>query len=73
VSLAFWAWTIAAILLALGEAVTGGLLVLPWAIGAAAAAGLEAMHADPSWQWLAFLGVSVLLVLVAQRMIVRRK
>jgi membrane protein implicated in regulation of membrane protease activity len=73
VSLAFWAWTITAILLALGEAVTGGLLVLPWAFGAAAAAGLETVHADPGWQWIAFLGVSVVFFLVAQRMIVRRK
>jgi membrane protein implicated in regulation of membrane protease activity len=73
VSLAFWAWTIAAILLALGEAVTGGLLVLPWAIGATVAAVLEVTHVDPNWQWLAFLGVSVVLVLLAQRLIVRRK
>ena len=72
-SLAFWAWTIAAVLLALGEAVTGGLLVLPWAFGASAAAGLEAVHADPGWQWIAFLSVSVVCFLVAQRMTVHRK
>jgi membrane protein implicated in regulation of membrane protease activity len=73
VSVAFWAWICITVLLALGEAVTGGLLVLPWAIGAGVAAALEAMHADPDWQWLAFLGVSVVLFLAAQRLIVRRK
>ena len=49
-SVVFWAWTATAILLLLGEAVTGGLLVLPWAIGAAAAALLEAIRAPSDWQ-----------------------
>ena len=73
VSVVFWAWTATAILLALGEAVTGGLLVLPWAIGAATAALLEASHVDSSWQWLAFVGVSLVLFVAGQRLIIRRK
>ena len=72
-SVAFWAWLCVTVLLALGEAVTGGLLVLPWSIGAAVATILEALHVDPSWQWLAFLCVSSVLFIVAQRLIIRRK
>jgi membrane protein implicated in regulation of membrane protease activity len=70
---AFWAWVAVAVLLALGEAVTGGLLVLPWAIGGAAAALLEALHVDSGWQWIAFLGVSMVLFVAAQRLIIRRR
>lgn len=72
-STVFWAWIATAILLALGEAVTGGLLVLPWAVGAGVAAVLEALHVDMSWQWIAFLGVSFVLFVAAQRLIVRRR
>ena len=43
-SFAFWAWITVAVVCALGECVTGGLLTLPWAIGAFAAALLEAAH-----------------------------
>ena len=69
-SVAFWAWTATAVLLALGEAVTGGLLVLPWA---GVAAGLEAAHASSTWEWAAFLLVSMVLFVLAQRLIIRRK
>ena len=72
-SVAFWAWTTIAVLLALGEAVTGGLLVLPWAVGAGVAAGLEAAHASSTWEWVAFLLVSMVLFVLAQRLIIRRK
>jgi membrane protein implicated in regulation of membrane protease activity len=73
VTTAFWAWVAVAVLLALGEAVTGGLLVMPWAIGAAAAALLEAMRVASGWQWAAFLGVSLVLFVAAQRLIIRRR
>jgi membrane protein implicated in regulation of membrane protease activity len=73
VSTIFWAWTAIAFLLALGEAVTGGLLVMPWAIGAAAAAVLEALHVSTGWQWIAFVVVSSVLFVLAQRLIIRRK
>jgi membrane protein implicated in regulation of membrane protease activity len=73
VSVAFWAWVSVTVLLALGEAVTGGLLVIPWAAGAAAAALLEALHADPNWEWLAFFGISMTLFVVIQRAIRRGK
>jgi membrane protein implicated in regulation of membrane protease activity len=73
VTTVFWAWAVVAVLLALGEAVTGGLLVLPWAIGAATAALLEALHVSSGWQWIAFLGVSMVLFVAAQRLIIRRR
>lgn len=69
----FWAWVAVAVLLALGEAVTGGFFVLPWAIGGAAAAILEALHVGSSWQWIAFIGVSMVLFVVIQRVIARRR
>lgn len=72
-TIVFWAWVAVAVLLALGEAVTGGLFVLPWAMGAAAAALLEALRLSSGWQWIAFLGVSVVLFVAAQRLIVRRR
>ena len=72
-TVAFWAWVAVAVLLALGEAVTGGLLVMPWAIGGAVAALLEALRVDSGWQWAAFLGVSMVLFVAAQRLIIRRK
>jgi membrane protein implicated in regulation of membrane protease activity len=69
----FWAWFAVAVLLALGEAVTGGLLVMPWAIGAGVAAVLEALHVNSGWQWIAFAGVSIALFVAAQRLIIRRR
>jgi hypothetical protein len=73
VTTVFWAWVAVAILLALGEAVTGGLFVLPWAFGGATAAALEAFHASSGWQWAGFVGVSVILFVAAQRLIMRRR
>ena len=72
-SIVFWAWVCVAVLLALGEAVTGDLLVLPWSVGAAVATLLEAVHAPYSLQWIAFAVVSVGLFVAAQRLIIRRR
>ena len=72
-STVFWAWFAVTVFLALGEAVTGGLLVMPWAIGAAVAALLEALHAPSGWQWIGFLSVSLVLFVAAQRLIIRRR
>ena len=62
-----WAWVAIAVLLALGEAVTGGFVVMPWAIGAAVAAALDAAGAGAGVQWLAFVAVSSAVLVVAQR------
>ena len=72
-SLWFWAWVILAVIFALAESVTGGLLVLPWAFGAAAAAALEAFGVPIGWQWIVFIGLSSALVVAAQRLIIQRR
>jgi membrane protein implicated in regulation of membrane protease activity len=73
VTTVFWAWVAVAVLLALGEAVTGGFLVIPWAVGAAAAATLEALHVSSGWQWIAFIGVSMVLFVTIQRFLIRHR
>ncbi len=72
-SLVFWAWVSLAVIFALAESVNGGLLVLPWAFGAGAAAVLEALGAPMSWQWLTFLALSSVLLVAGQRLIVQRR
>lgn len=69
----FWAWVTLAVLFALAESINGGLLVLPWSLGAATAATLDALGAPMPWQWIAFVGVSSALLVAAQRLIVRRR
>jgi membrane protein implicated in regulation of membrane protease activity len=68
----FWGWISLVVVFALGEAFTGGLLILPWAFGAAVAALLEALRLPIAWQWIAFVAVSFVLTVLAQRLIVRR-
>lgn len=63
----FWSWIILAVVFALGESVTGGLFVLPWSGGAVLAAILDAIGLSITWQWLAFICVSSILLVVAQR------
>jgi len=73
VNLWFWSWLALVVVFALGEALTGGLLILPWAFGAATAALLEALHLPVAWQWIAFLAVSSVFTVLAQRLIIRRR
>jgi membrane protein implicated in regulation of membrane protease activity len=68
----FWAWISLVVVFALGEAVTGGLFVLPWAFGAGVAALLDALGMAVSLQWVSFIAVSFVLTVVAQRFIVGR-
>ena len=70
-SVVFWAWVAAAVLLALCEAVTGGLYIIPWSLGAALAAALEAFGVATGWQWLVFVGVSSVVLVVVQRVRLR--
>ena len=69
----FWSWISLVVVFALGEAVTGGLLILPWAFGAGVAAALDAFGIAVQWQWIAFLVVSSVLTVLGQRLIVRRR
>jgi membrane protein implicated in regulation of membrane protease activity len=72
VSFAFWAWVTVAIVCVLGECVSGGLLTIPWAIGALAAALLEAIGVNSGWQWIAFVAISSVVLVLLQRTIARR-
>jgi membrane protein implicated in regulation of membrane protease activity len=73
VSVAFWSWVILAVLLALGESINADLFILPWSAGAVVAAALEAMHAASGWEWLAFFGLSSVVLVVVQRIRLRRE
>lgn len=63
----FWAWVIVAIAIAAVSALARDRYSPPWATGAAVAAGLEAVRADLAWQWMAFLGVSVVVFVAVNR------
>lgn len=54
-----WVWSILTAVLAIGEMVTAGFFILPFAIGAGAAAILAWVDVAPAIQWLVFLGISV--------------
>ena len=69
----FWSWVILALVCLVSEAVTGGYLVIPWALGAGTAALLDALGAAIGWQWIAFVGVSSVLLVAGQRLIVQRR
>ncbi len=58
-----WLWTITAFVFAVGEIFTAGFFLLPFAIGAGAAAVLAWIGADQAWQWGAFLLVSIVTLL----------
>ncbi len=53
-----WLWTIFAIAMGIGEIFTAGFFLLPFAIGAAAAAILAWLNVTGVAQWLVFFGVS---------------
>ena len=55
-------WLIAAVILAIGEIVSMGLFLAPFAAGAAVAAVLSAAGAGAIVEWSAFLVVSVILL-----------
>lgn len=62
-----WIWVIAAVVLAIGELLTAGFFLLPFAVGAGAAAVLAFVGASPVWQLLAFTVVSIVFLALLQR------
>lgn len=62
-----WIWVIAAVVLAIGELLTAGFFLLPFAVGAGAAAVLAFLGASPVWQLLAFTVVSIVFLALLQR------
>lgn len=62
-----WIWVGAAVLLAIGELLTAGFFLLPFAVGAAAAAILAFLGVSPVVQLLVFSAMSVVFLVVLQR------
>ncbi len=67
-----WLWTIFAIVMGIGEIFSAGFFLLPFAIGAAAAAILAWANAAVLAQWLVFFGVSVFSLAYLRRFINRQ-
>jgi membrane protein implicated in regulation of membrane protease activity len=61
----FWGWVVAAVAIAAVSVVLRDRASFPFAIGAAFAAALEAVGADPSLELAAFAGASVIIFAVA--------
>jgi membrane protein implicated in regulation of membrane protease activity len=62
-----WIWVGAAVLLAIGELLTAGFFLLPFAVGAAAAAILAFLGVNPLVQLLVFSAMSIAFLVVLQR------
>ncbi|MDO9556331.1 MAG: NfeD family protein [Coriobacteriia bacterium] len=58
----FWVWATLAAVLIVGEMFTAGFFLLPFGIGATAAAAADYLGLALGWQWAAFLAVSVALL-----------
>lgn len=67
-----WMWTIFAVVLGIGEIFTAGFFLLPFAIGAAAAAILAWLNVVVIAQWLVFFGVSIFSLAYLRRFIGRQ-
>ena len=67
-----WMWTIFAIVMAIGEIFTAGFFLLPFAIGAGAAAILAWAGSAVLAQWLVFFGVSLFSLAYLRRFITRQ-
>lgn len=64
-----WMWTILAVVMGIGEIFTAGFFLLPFAIGAAAAAILAWLNVVVLAQWLVFFGVSIFALAYLRRYI----
>lgn len=62
-----WVWTITAMLFGVGEVLTAGFFLLPFAVGAAVSAVLAWLGVGLAWQWGAFLVVSVVSLVFMRR------
>lgn len=67
-----WLWTGFAVVMGIGEIFTAGFFLLPFAIGAGAAAVLAWMGVGVMAQWLVFFGVSVISLAYLRRYIERQ-
>lgn len=63
----FWVWLVSAVVLSVAEMFTAGFFMLPFGIGAAIAAVLAYFEVALVWQWVAFVGLSSLLLFTLRR------
>lgn len=63
----FWVWVLLAAILMIAEIFTAGFFLLPFGIGAAAAALLEFLGLAIGWQWAAFVAVSAAMLVLLRR------
>ncbi len=63
----FWVWVLLAAILLIAEIFTATFFLLPFGIGAAVAAVLEYLGVSVGWQWLAFIVVSAVILVVVRR------
>jgi membrane protein implicated in regulation of membrane protease activity len=67
-----WLWTVLAVVMGIGEIFTAGFFLLPFAIGAGAAAILAWAGSAVIAQWLVFFGVSIFSLAYLRRFISRQ-
>jgi membrane protein implicated in regulation of membrane protease activity len=63
----FWMWLGAAVLLSVAEIFTAGFFLLPFGIGAAAAAAVNYFNYSVAWQWTTFIAISALSLFALRR------
>ena len=64
----FWVWVVLAVVFSVAEIFTAGFFMLPFGIGAACAAALEFFWPGTiALQWIAFVGISSLLLVGLRR------
>lgn len=69
-----WVWVALAIIMTVAEILSGGFFALPFAVGASAAALLQWLYpGSVEWQWAAFIGLSVVLLVALRRLVMRRQ
>jgi membrane protein implicated in regulation of membrane protease activity len=73
VELWFWGWLVVAAAAAVVEAVIRDRSAVPFAVGAASAAGVEAMLGEPAWEWAVFIAVSSVLFVALNRRRYRKR
>ncbi|MDA3935587.1 MAG: NfeD family protein [Actinomycetota bacterium] len=67
VNIWFWVWVALAAILFTAEIFTAGFFMLPFGIGAAAAALLEFLGMGVGWQWAVFIVVSAISLVFFRR------
>jgi membrane protein implicated in regulation of membrane protease activity len=63
----FWVWVLLAAFLMIAEIFTAGFFLLPFGIGALAAAVLEFLGVSVGWQWVTFITVSAAMLVLLRR------